>query len=219
MDRVLDFIGNCADGVMAVGSDQTVVLFNDAASHILGYEADEVVGRKCFSVLRGGGCAACRRDCPAITAARRLTIVPSYSIGTRDRAGRPLSLSVTSMVVPSDRLEEQPELSVLVHVFCEVTHEHDVAMAAMAFARFVQMGDALPVSTWAPPANPAADGLTARECTVIRGLADGESATAIAERLHISPRTVRNHVSNVLSKLGVHSRLEAVTHCIRNGLI
>ena len=37
----------------------------------------------------------------------------------------------------------------------------------------------------------------------------GASTRAMAERLHVSPATVRNHVQHILEKLGVHSRLEA----------
>jgi two-component system nitrate/nitrite response regulator NarL len=61
--------------------------------------------------------------------------------------------------------------------------------------------------------------LTRREREIIGHLVAGFSTKAIAERLSISPRTVRNHVNNVLAKLGVHSRLEAVTYSIRNGLL
>ena len=39
------------------------------------------------------------------------------------------------------------------------------------------------------------------------------------ERLHVSPATVRNHVQNILGKLGVHSRLEAVVHATGRGLV
>lgn len=65
----------------------------------------------------------------------------------------------------------------------------------------------------------AIGGLTPREYEVLQALARGESQQAIAERLVISPQTVATHVRNILSKLGVHSKLEAVTHAIRIGLI
>ena len=48
--------------------------------------------------------------------------------------------------------------------------------------------------------------LTSREREVLDLLADGLTNTAIGRRLFVSPKTVRNHVSNVLSKLGVDSR-------------
>lgn len=51
--------------------------------------------------------------------------------------------------------------------------------------------------------------LTHREHEVLALLADGQSNAAIAQRLQISSKTVRNHVSNVLSKLGVTDRAAA----------
>jgi len=61
--------------------------------------------------------------------------------------------------------------------------------------------------------------LTPREREVLLLLAEGLSNGAIAERLFISLNTVRNHVQNLLSKLGAHSKLEAVAIAARNGLV
>jgi two-component system nitrate/nitrite response regulator NarL len=52
--------------------------------------------------------------------------------------------------------------------------------------------------------------LTRREAEVLEGLLDGENTKVLAARLGVSPATARTHVQSVLSKLGVHSRLEAV---------
>lgn len=61
--------------------------------------------------------------------------------------------------------------------------------------------------------------LTLREQEVLELLATGKSGSEIAEELHIAPLTVRTHIRNLMSKLGVHSRLEAVTFGMKNGLI
>jgi DNA-binding NarL/FixJ family response regulator len=57
--------------------------------------------------------------------------------------------------------------------------------------------------------HPRLDRLTAREAQVLRCLASGISRRAIAQRLYISPNTLRTHVRNVLTKLEVHSALAA----------
>jgi DNA-binding CsgD family transcriptional regulator len=61
-------------------------------------------------------------------------------------------------------------------------------------------------------------GLTARELEVLRLVADGHSNGAIAEQLFISPKTASVHVSNILGKLGVATRVQAAAVAHRRGL-
>ena len=63
------------------------------------------------------------------------------------------------------------------------------------------------------------EGLSARELEVLRSLATGRSTDAIASELFLSIHTVRNHVRNILMKLGAHSKLEAVAIAARDGII
>jgi DNA-binding NarL/FixJ family response regulator len=52
--------------------------------------------------------------------------------------------------------------------------------------------------------------LTPRECEVLSYLAEGMGRREVAERMHLSPNTVRSHLQNLMGKLEVHSTLEAV---------
>ncbi len=61
--------------------------------------------------------------------------------------------------------------------------------------------------------------LTGREIEVLQSFADGLSTEDVAVRFGIGIRTVRSHVENVLGKLGVHSKLEAVLLTLRAGVI
>jgi DNA-binding NarL/FixJ family response regulator len=61
--------------------------------------------------------------------------------------------------------------------------------------------------------------LSPREADVLRLLALGQSSTAIAERLVITPKTVASHIQRVMAKLGVHSRAQAVAEAYRIGLV
>lgn len=61
--------------------------------------------------------------------------------------------------------------------------------------------------------------LTPRERQVLQALAQGLDVSQVATHLRISPNTVRTHLQNAMSKLGVHSKLEAVVMALKYGLI
>lgn len=220
MGRVFEFIANSKDGVFAVDRHQTVVLWNEAATEILGFRSKEVLGRKCYDLLHGRdteGRVVCRRDCDNITAARALELPPAREIVVQTKAGHQAWLSVSTVVVPSRRRE----LSALVYLFRDVTRQHGVTAAARELADAVagQNASSSRESLGPSASSDARVKLTPREREILRCLMGGASTEGIAERLSISCRTVRNHVTNILSKLGVHSRLEAVTYSIENDLL
>src|SRR5690625_7481566 len=61
--------------------------------------------------------------------------------------------------------------------------------------------------------------LTNRECQVLQLLSEGQSNRTISETLVISEKTVKNHVSNILQKMNVNDRTQAVVMAIRNGWV
>ncbi len=69
------------------------------------------------------------------------------------------------------------------------------------------------------PGEHLASFLTEREKEVLAQLVAGKSNDAIADELYISQNTVRTHIQNILSKLSVHSKLEAVAFAIRHDIV
>jgi len=63
------------------------------------------------------------------------------------------------------------------------------------------------------------DQLTRREREVLQALAEGLDSRDIAEKLHITVETERTHMVNILNKLDVHSRLQALVFAERNGVV
>lgn len=61
--------------------------------------------------------------------------------------------------------------------------------------------------------------LTRRECEVLQLLTDGRSNRGIGDDLYISEKTVKNHVSNILQKMNVNDRTQAVVVAIKNGWV
>jgi DNA-binding NarL/FixJ family response regulator len=79
------------------------------------------------------------------------------------------------------------------------------SVAAKVVARFAQLPDTAP----APRPQPLVDPLSERELEVLRLLADGGSNREIAAALFLAEGTVKNHVTNVLAKLGARDRTQA----------
>jgi DNA-binding NarL/FixJ family response regulator len=136
----------------------------------------------------------------AITASSPTTHVVVLS-GSSTSEERALDAGATAFVVKDDDLERV--IGVVEHV-----HRHGVAPAS-------PRGSSDPVT--------AGDGsrthLTAREQEVLERLVRGERTQAIAAGMGISYATARTHVQNVLHKLGVHSRLEAVAFALNHALV
>ena len=70
-----------------------------------------------------------------------------------------------------------------------------------------------------PRPQPLVDPLSPRELEVLHELADGRSNREIASRLYLSEGTVKNHVTNVLAKLGARDRTQAALRARSLGLL
>jgi DNA-binding NarL/FixJ family response regulator len=61
--------------------------------------------------------------------------------------------------------------------------------------------------------------LSDRETEVLRLIANGKDNAEIAQELHISPKTVKNHISNILMKLQIDNRIQAAVYAVRSGIV
>jgi two-component system nitrate/nitrite response regulator NarL len=61
--------------------------------------------------------------------------------------------------------------------------------------------------------------LSDRELEVLRLIANGKDNAEIARELVISPKTVKNHISNILMKLQIENRIQAAVYAVRSGLV
>jgi PAS domain S-box-containing protein len=203
-------LGRTADGVCAVSGDGKIAFWNRSAEKILGHSAREVVGRPCCEVFVGrdaSGNRLCYRGCHVLTLVSQGEPVQHFDMATRTKAGKPVWLNISILVVPGAR----PDTSTTVHLFRDVTASKEIE--SLVRERLAQ--------TLAPPSaesEPPPE-LTRRELEILRLVAAGANTRAMAERLHVSPATVRNHVQHVLAKLGVHSRLEAAAYATRRRLL
>jgi len=61
--------------------------------------------------------------------------------------------------------------------------------------------------------------LSDREIEVLKLIANGQDNAMIAGELHISPKTVKNHISNILMKLQIENRIQAAVYAVRSGIV
>jgi DNA-binding NarL/FixJ family response regulator len=61
--------------------------------------------------------------------------------------------------------------------------------------------------------------LSDREIQVLKLIANGKDNALIAAELHISPKTVKNHISNILMKLQIDNRIQAAVYAVRSGIV
>ena len=221
MDNLFKILDNAADGAFVVDEEQRIVYWNEAAEAILGYTPEEVLGLSCYEIL--GGCddhgrAICCPQCyVSVTAAATGKAVTSYDVATRTSSGQMRWISVTILVVFAANQDSAP---LVVHLFRDATKKKQrekFILQMLVEAETIQAATVTsrPLSS----ARELAEELTEREREVLALLAQGLNTHDIAKSLSISSATVRNHVQNILNKLQVHSRLEAVAYAFEHGLI
>jgi PAS domain S-box-containing protein len=194
------------DGALVTGPDGRVVLWNRAAERLLGWTREEALGHSSCEMLdaaASNGRFICSAACAVIQAGLKGEDVESFDVQTRTKAGRPIRLNVSTLSLNGGIRNGGP---VTVHLFRTPSAPSPAAH---------------PLSPASPASEPngAASSLTPRELEVLRLLATGANTRSAAEQLGVSPATIRNHVQNLLGKLGVHSRLQAVAYATTHGLL
>jgi PAS domain S-box-containing protein len=215
-------LSRAGDGVLVADANGRVLLWNRSAERVLGWGAAEAVGRTCCEVFedshQNGG--ACENGC-AMSAARQGTSVESFDMRARTKNGREVRLNVSTLAVPAE-LGATP---LVIHLFREISPRP----AVVSNGTVPTNGNGHGSASHGAPTNGAAEAqassaegngsLTPRELEVLRLLAGGANTRVAAEQLRVSPATIRNHVQNLLGKLGVHSRLQAVAYANAHGLV
>ncbi len=205
---VREALMRAGEAVMVVDGRQRVVLWNPAAERLLGWRAEEVVGRPCYRVVTGhdrSGHLVCCPGCPESVMARTGEPIPPRDVCYRSRDGRYVWVNQSTLVV---RLGPGEDEQWVVHLFRDITHQRRVEELVDLLTQREGFG------TGSAPSQP----LTRREREVLSLLAQGMDTQAIARALFLSTATVRNHVQNLMRKLGAHTRAEAVARALKEGL-
>ena len=222
MKRLFQALASLGDGAFVLDRDQQIIYWNLAAEDIVGYKYKEVVGQPCYEILAGQDDQRrliCHTHCRVAATAFEGGTAKSYDACVRTKSGDIRWINMSTFTFPTNN---NGTGSVLVHLFRDVTQKkknEEFVDQVLQATKNLQVG-ALPQIV---PPDPAANGhitaLTSRELEVLALLAKGFSTSDIARSLAISSSTVRNHIRNILQKLQVRSRLEAVIYAFNHDLV
>lgn len=198
------------DAVYVTDSRNRIVFWNNAARVLFGIEEDEALGSRCHELLEG--CDQfenlyCGEQCPVLRIANRGDAVRNFTLVFSSGSERHVTANVSLLQLRSGGAGEL----LLLHIVRPVAQPESRAVAdAEAPPRVVAARDSADVRV---------QKLTARETEVLGMMAAGRSTPEIAERLNISQLTARSHIQNILEKLEVHSKVEAVAFAFQKSLI
>ncbi len=197
----VEALGNTRNAVFVVDSSQRILTWNKGAEKLLGYSAAEMVNRHCYEVISGcrrSGKLWCSPNCAVKRSTRRGHLLQDFDLLTTTKDGKSTWVNITVIGLPK---KNNP---LTVHLLRNLRRGQPEAASQAVPARW-QDG---PLAA-----------LTRRELEVLKLVAKGRSTAEMADRLYVSPYTVRNHVRSILTKLGVHSRTGALSLALRQHLV
>jgi DNA-binding CsgD family transcriptional regulator len=221
-DNVLELLAASDTPALATDRAGHVVFWNRAAERLFGRPAGQALGRRCYDLLAGRdafGNRFCHENCSVVSMSCKGEAIQSFEIVVASPKPEQ-ALTVTILRVPGER----PEAFTLVHVLQPIDREGRLvrALERLGAARTPAGGngwEAAVAQAPSPVALAQTPPLTEREKEILRWVSAGLQNKEIAQKLGISLATVRNHIHNILEKLDVHSKLEAVSLAFRRGWV
>jgi PAS domain S-box-containing protein len=218
---------NTGDGVFIVNQDKHIVRWNKGAERILKYSESEVLNQECFRVVGGKTSleeAHCSANCTIHSNALTGSCQNNFDVLTRAKDGAPVWINISFIASPN------PNEPFLAHIMRDITHKKHAELALNQFLadlgapnlalkdKSISFRGEIPAEQNSPSDNPPAV-LSDREIEVLTLLAEGLPTKILAQRLSISHFTARNHIQNILVKLNLHSKAQAVSYAFKKGIL
>lgn len=218
MHELSEALESAADGAFIVNEDLQIVHANRRSRELLGIRIDGGPKPYCYQALQGRDDQEqliCRQYCQVARMVNSGSPVPNFDlrVSTGSDGDRWINMSVF-------RHRSDDDGSYTVHLFRDITQAKLEAQLVENLVDVARRYHNIETTSVTPRDSVnRVDGLTPREREVLHLLARGDSTKEIAAGLSIAVSTSRNHIQNILEKLDVHSRVEAVVLAINTGLI
>ena len=211
---ILAAMEHSPDAVFVTDRTNHIIAFNHAAESLLGHASLDAVGAPCAGLLGGSdgwGNRYCSDCCPLVEMAGRGEAIRRFELRLNAKTGGQLLTEVTilQLSVPP------PHLFYLVHILKPLDRGGPARTTGEELSDLPR--SALTSVRESPDAR--ARKLTQREVEILGLIAAGRTTPEIASSLSISALTVRNHTQNILDKLEVHSKAEAVAFAFQKRII
>ena len=206
-----------AEAAYTVTERGEVCSWNAAAESLFGYPASEVLHRQIDDVLDAhdtlgtdalaGGFEAATRQWDGISHG-----IANFDLEVRARSGDRLWVNISTIVFDNQRTGRR--------LFARLAHDISHRRRKEELLdRMLEVVKQLASLSDAAFDHAPVEPLSEQERRILRLFAEGSNPPEIARKLNISSQTLRNHLHHVNRKLRTHSRLEAVTHAQRRGII
>lgn len=188
--------------------DRNITYLNGRAEELLGRTSGKCVGKPCYEVIRGKtarGKPFCSEQCPAVRQLNFQKEIEPFRI----RVGTGRAAKWIQVVVIA---AQAPDLNGPCMIHCVIDDQKEER-----FRQYLNKVMARTPKARLSRIEVTSFRLTRREKEILELLSDDASLHEIADKLHLSYTTVRNHVQHILRKLGVHSIMEAVAFYLLTG--
>ncbi len=204
------------DGVVVIDGDLRIIYWNEAAAEMFGFSPKEATGKTCHEVIQGldeRSGLLCGPECSLVHCAQRGERLHNFNMLARHKNGKPVWLDVSTIYIA----ELGERRNVIVHLFRSIDN---LKRAQWMIDEIISLAvKKAPETAQDTDSHEPQPHLTPREIEILRLLARGMAAKAIAHDLTITENTARNHIQSIISKFGAHSQLEAVLYAQRHRLI
>ncbi len=206
-----------ADAAYSVTNDGTICSWNDAAVRLFGHTAAQVLQRNIDDLLDArdtlgtdalaGGLEAATRRWDGASGG-----IANFDLEVATRSGDRIWVNVSTIVFDTPRTGRR----LFVRLARDMT---DRRRTERLFTDMLAIARDVVALTGETPDHAPVEPLSTQERRILTLFAAGRNPGDIARKLKISPQTLRNHLHRINRKLRTHTRLEAVTHAQRRGLI